>query len=212
MYYLLSSSEKPRRRVGSSPFVKGISWWRGAVISTTVPQPLEFELNPYQPASPDEDQHMAAIIYTNPPLWRDDFIKALQDCGVNNFDTYEVQINNPSNASTLADLRAQGITYFDDSYLDQGGVITNYKAVNVLGLVAAADMSKSIATVHDGIPLIDVDFDELVIDEKKTLGIKLFRLAESNNAILIHESVRDYLISKGFGNDVAFYDLKEAAI
>ena len=38
------------------------------------------------------------------------------------------------------------------------------------------------------------------------------RLAESNKAILIHESVRDYLISKGFGSDVAFCDLKESAI
>jgi hypothetical protein len=28
-------------------------------------------------------------------------------------------------------------------------------------------MEKSVATVHDGIPLIDVDFDERVIDEKK---------------------------------------------
>jgi hypothetical protein len=38
-------------------------------------------------------------------------------------------------------------------------------------------MEKSVATVHNGIPLIDVDFDELVIDEKK--NIQLFRLAES---------------------------------
>lgn len=212
MYYLLSSSDKPRRRIGSSPFIKGLNWWRGAVISIDVPQPLEFELKPYQPASPDEDQHMGAIIYTNPPLWRDDFIKALRDSGVTNFETYDVKIINPGNASILQDLRAQGITYFDDTYLDQGGVITNYKAVNLLGLIAAADMSKSVATVHDGIPLLDVDFDNLVVDENKTLGVKLFRLAESNNAILIHESIRDALIEKGFGADVAFYDLKEAAI
>lgn len=89
---------------------------------------------------------------------------------------------------------------------------SRWKAVNILGLVAAADMQKSIATVHDGIPLIDVDFDELVIDEKKTKGIKMFRLAESTNAILVHESLRDALIEKGFGEDLAFYDLKEAAI
>jgi hypothetical protein len=48
--------------------------------------------------------------------------------------------------------------------------------------------------------------------KQKTLEIKLFRLAESHNAILVHESVRDYLISKGFGAHVAFYDLKDAAL
>lgn len=40
----------------------------------------------------------------------------------------------------------------------------------------------------------------------------MFRLAESTNAILVYESLRDALIAKGFGDDIAFYDLKEAAL
>lgn len=51
-----------------------------------------------------------------------------------------------------------------------------------------------------------------IVDEYKTKGIKMFRLAESTNAILVHESLRDALIAKGFGDDIAFYDLKEAAL
>lgn len=190
MYYLLEDNSRPRRWIGKKPFVQGVSWWRGAVITAELPTPLPFLLNKYEPRSPDEDQYMGVFIYTNPPVWRDDFIQALRQCGVYNFDTYAVAITEP----------------------DSDVIYTNYKAVNILGLVAAADMSKSIATVHDGIPLIDVDFDELVIDEKKTRGIKMFRLAESTNAILVHESLRDALIAKGFGSDLAFYDLKEAAI
>ncbi|MBN2771996.1 MAG: hypothetical protein JXR90_15000 [Spirochaetes bacterium] len=50
------------------------------------------------------------------------------------------------------------------------------------------------------------------VDEIKTNRIKMFRLAESTNAILVHESLRDMLIEKGFGSDITFYDLKEAAI
>ena len=88
---------------------------------------------------------MGVFIYTNPPLWRDDFIEALNECGVDNFDTYNTAITDP----------------------DDGSVITNYKAVNLLTMVAAADMENSMATGHDGIPMIDVDFDELVIDEKR---------------------------------------------
>jgi hypothetical protein len=229
MYFLLEDSSRPRRWIGKSPFVKGVSWWRGAVIATPIPDPLEYTLKPYHPSSPDEDQYMGVFIETNPPLWRDDFIQALRECGVYNFDTYNVAITNPDNTPIIhafyQDLRDGGITdvaaYMrkigvDDlnAWIDPnpGLIYTNYKAVNILGLVAAADMSKSIATVHDGIPLIDVDFDELVIDEKKTRGIKMFRLAESTNAILVHESLRDALIAKGFGSDLAFYDLKEAAI
>ena len=177
-----------------------------------LPQPLEFELAPYQPASPDEAQYMGAIIYTNPPLWRDDFIQAVRDCGVSNFETFDVKIINPTNAALIQELVAEGVSYLDNSYVDAGGVFTNYKAVNILGLIAAADMDESVATVHDGIPLIDVDFDELVVDETKTLGVKLFRLAESTNAILVDETLRDALIEKGFGADITFYNLKEAAI
>jgi hypothetical protein len=190
MYYLLGKTSRPRRLIEDSPFIEDVSWWRGAVITLPIPDPLPFELSSYAPDSPDEDQYMGAFIETDPPLWRDDFIQALRDSGVYNFDTYDVAITDP----------------------DDGTVHTNYKAVNILGLVAAADMEKSVATVHDGIPLIDVDFDELVIDEKKTKEIQLFRLAESTNAVLVHERLRDALLEKGFGSDLAFYDLKEAAI
>lgn len=229
MYFLLSSSSQPRRRIATKPFIEKVSWWRGAVISAGIEEPLQFTLDPYSPFSSAESPHFGAIMETNPPLWRDDFIQALKDCGVYNFDTYSVSIFNPSNESTLNEfykelnadgienpaeyLRLMGVSDIDE-WVDKkaNSYITNYKAVNILGLVSAADMQKSIATVHDGIPLIDVDFDELVIDEQKTKGIKLFRLAESTNAILIHESLRDALIEKGFGEDLAFYDLKEAAI
>ena len=190
MYYLFAANSRPRRRIRSTPYIKGVDWWKGDVITTAMPLRLQIDLKPYIMESPDHDQYMAAIMETNPPLWRDDLIDALRACGVHNFDCYDVEINDP----------------------DNGQVMTNYKAVNVLGLVAAANMEKSVATIHDGIPLIDVDFDQLVVDEKKTQGIKLFRLAESSNAILVHEHLRDCLLEKGFGSDIAFYNLDEAAI
>lgn len=229
MYYLLSANSRPRRRIAETPFLDGVSWWRGAVITAPIPTPLKFSLDPYRPFSEDEEQYMGAIMETNPPLWRDDFIQALRDCGVYNFDTYDVAITNPGNKLIIdefyKEMRDAGIDDVDqylrdigyqglEDWIDPkpGAVFTNYKAVNILGLVAAANMNKSEAMVHDGIPLIDVDFDSLVIDEKKTLGIKMFRLAESANAILVHESLRDALLKKGFGADIAFHDLKEVAI
>ncbi len=190
MYFVLGGSEEPRRWIGKKPFVKGVKWWNGAKITTQVPTPLEFKLKPYVDSSPDDAQFMPAFLPAKPPLFRDDLIEALRDFGVTNFDTYSVELIDPDN---------------DRAY-------TNYKAINIIGLVAAADMDKSDATVYDNIPLIDVDFDNLVIDESKTHGILMFRLAESSNAVLIHERLKDFLISKGFGKDMRFSNPKDVAI
>lgn len=132
---------------------------------------------------------MPSYLEAAAPLFRDDLIAALRAFGVNNFEAYNVAIFDPDNGQTY----------------------TNYKAINIIGLIAAADMDKSNATVHpNGPPLGDVDFDGLVIDETKTHGEWFFRLAESTNAIIVHKRVRDYLLEKGF-NDLVFYEAENAA-
>lgn len=110
------------------------------------------------------------------PLYRDDLVAALQSCGVDNLDLYPARIFDP----------------------DNGQFHENYKAVNIIGMVAAADMQKSVWSASDGIALIDVAFDKLVIDPKKTASLPFFRLAENNAAVLVHQRVRDHLIKAGF--------------
>jgi hypothetical protein len=191
MYYVLAGSKEPYRRMDDTPFIKGVSWWRGALISQSMPCPLEFLLETYISASPDHSTHIPAVLDSNPPLFRDDLVQAIRELGATNFDAYDATLTDP----------------------DDGKIHTNYKVLNIIGLVAAADMEKSDAIVHDNIPLIDVDFDKLVIDESKTHGLLIFRLAESSSTILIHEKLRDYLLTKGFTlNDMHFWDPKEIAI
>lgn len=84
-------------------------------------------------------------------------------------------------------------------------LVARHKAVNILGLVAAADMSRSVATVHDGIPLIDVSFDSLVVDSSKAGGFLFFRLAENNGTVLVHRRVKEFLQQHGFGDELEFY-------
>ena len=80
------------------------------------------------------------------------------------------------------------------------------------GLISAADMEKSNATIHpNGPAMYDVDFDGLTIDNNKTNGMLFFRLAESTNAIIVHQQVKDMLIEKGF-NDLAFYETEKVAL
>ena len=66
----------------------------------------------------------------------------------------------------------------------------NYKAFNIVGLVAAADMGASQLMGTSTSTMGDVDFAGLVIDESKTHGLLLFRLAEATNAIVVHEEIK----------------------
>ena len=85
-----------------------------------------------------------------------------------------------------------------ESVPDNGAVHTNYSAVNLLGLIHAADLSKSIYTAHPGGAKIDVDFNRLVIDPDKARGELIFRLAESVNVILVHDRLKRRLEKEGF--------------
>lgn len=164
---------------------------------------------------------MGAIMETNPPLWRHDLVQALVDYGVANFDAYDAAILNPDNRLVLdefyQELRDAGVDDVEQYLRDIGyqaleswvephpdAVFTDYKAINVLGLVAGAD-------VQGELPLVDAVASSVVDGGRRSMA-KMLRLAESTSAILVHESLRDALLEKGFGSDVAFYDLNEAAV
>ncbi|CAE6781618.1 MAG: hypothetical protein H8K06_03630 [Nitrospira sp.] len=190
MYYVLERGIQPGRWIGHSPFIKGVKWRAGVKITHALPDRLEFTLKPFDPDSSDHAPYMPAYLKASPPLFRDDLLEAMRECGVENLDLYDVVIRDP----------------------DNDHVHTNYKAVNIIGLIAAADMLRSDAIVHPGSPpLIDVDFDRLVLDETTTHGALIFRLAESTNAILVHPKLRDFLLGRGF-TDLAFYTPDEVAL
>jgi hypothetical protein len=175
---------------GDIPGIKWSSWRKGALIQQIVPDPLKFTLQQYNPHSSDDSAHMPSYLRASAPLF-DDLIDALRECGVNNIDCYNVDLLDP----------------------DNGQIYKNYKAIIIIGLIAAADIDKSNATVHasGSPPLIDVDFDRLTIDNSKTHDVLFFRLAESTNAIIAHEKIKNHLLAKGF-DDLAFYEPEKVAL
>jgi hypothetical protein len=190
MYFILGQNTKPRRWIDDEPFLEGISFWRGAKIIKPIPSPLEYTLKRLNKHAEDHAPHLSSMMPGRIPLFREDLIAALRECGVTNVELYDAAVKDPDNGQTY----------------------TNYKAVNILGLIAAADMAKSGATVHPGgPPLIDVEFDHLEIDLTKTRGVLMFRLAEAVATVLVHAKVRDHLLAKGF-DDLAFYVPREAAV
>lgn len=196
-YYLFDRNASPGRWIENrngddTPSVDWYHWRQGTPLpqGEVIPDPIRFSLKPQNPWASDHGPHRPSYLRAAAPLFHDDLIAALHACGVDNLETHAVALFDPDNQQ----------------------VYTDYKAVNIIGLLRAVDMSNSNATVHpNGPALIDVDFDGFVIDENKTYGQLLFRLAESTNGIIVHEKVRDFLLQRGF-TDLAFYDTEFAAL
>jgi hypothetical protein len=108
-------------------------------------------------------------------LFSDAMLDVLASVGVDNLDTYP---------AVLVDIESE------QQYL-------NYRAVNILGLVAAADLSRSSFTSHSSSNLIDTDFESLAIDGSRAHGFLIFRLAEAVSGIVIHDRLKQAFENAG---------------
>jgi len=109
------------------------------------------------------------------PLMTKRLYKALVEAGVTNIDTYAAEIVDPQT----------------------GTVNTDYVAFNIVGKISAADLAKTQVAPTSTEQMISMDIDSLAIDEAKARGALLFRLAESVNAIIVHESVKKHIEAQG---------------
>lgn len=90
-------------------------------------------------------------------------ISVIQGCGVDNLQTFQVELVDESTGSETDD----------------------FCVVNVVGLVACANVESSESSPLGG----GYYFHNLVIDKEKTRGLLIFRLAESLIDILVDEKV-----------------------
>jgi len=111
---------------------------------------------------------MRDIFLIDIPLFSEKSLSALEEIDVNNFDTYNAEIHSP-----------------------EGQIFRNYKAVNIIGLVGCADLTRSDYLPETESPLMG--FSRLIIDERKIEGFDLFRLAENTLFILVSERVKKKL-------------------
>lgn len=177
MYYMLECwgpEGFDKTTIGQIPDFGELSWISGQKFSEDPVIPITVELEG------GSDDVIVSMYTVGLLLLRDDVISALESVGVDNCDCYPAIINDPRSGRTLE----------------------NYKAVNIVGTVAAANLDESAHKAH-GSPVVDVDFDGLKIDEAKARNLKIFRLAECVTGIVIHESVRETLLEKGI-NDLDF--------
>lgn len=168
MLHCFGPADQERSSIHRIPQFENVSWNRGARIQGQVPVPVRIYLDPEAPGILLPMYHKGVL------LMSDALIAALQSAGVSNLELFD---------AVLVD---------EVSHREH----TNYKLVNIVGVIAAADLAQSAHTAH-GVPLYDVDFDSLVIDENKTRGALMFRLAENVSGIVVHESVKDAVLKAG---------------
>jgi hypothetical protein len=138
-------------------------WRTGRPLAVPVSEPLIYTLDKDYPGLPKAMYYEEIV-----PAMRDDVVDALKTAGVDNIEYFRAILRNP-------------LTNSEE---------TNYKAFNIVGVVAAADMGSSELMGTSNSTMRDVDFHSLTLDEDKAGGLLLFRLAEALNAIVVHEKVR----------------------
>lgn len=161
MLHCFGPADQERSSIHRIPQFENVSWNRGARIQGHVPVPVHIYLDPEAPGMLMPMYHKGVL------LMCDALISALEGAGVANLELFDAILVDEANQREY----------------------TNYKLVNIVGAISAADLEQSIHTTH-GAPLFDVDFDSLVIDDRKAHGALMFRLAENVSGIVVHESVR----------------------
>ena len=166
-YYLLGCfGPEDQDRAGIGEILNAsVNWQTGSRFEDPPTPPVRVELNPDFPGV------MMPMFDSGILLMENRMVEALAAAGVDNLDLYDAVIEDPATNESF----------------------TNYKAVNVVGAVACADLGRSVYDAPTGSPIIDTDFDALAIDEASARGLLMFRLAEAVNGIVIHEKVKAQL-------------------
>jgi hypothetical protein len=199
MYYVMRPRTTPLKvpaALDVCPEVDGVeSWLSGQAVTVPVPQPLRFDIDRGEPRVLPEDPAEAAEIPPEPEepgellemyqlemlLLTGRVVTALREAGVDNLQVFDAVIRDP-------------VT---------GREWTNYKVVNIVGVIACANLEESAFAPLRGRPMIDMDFIRLAIDEERAGGQLFFRLGECVTIILVHEKVKNHLVQKGI-NTLSF--------
>jgi Immunity protein family (Imm11) len=155
-----------------SHFSADQSLTRGRLLPENIATPFKFRLEVAKDADGIPEVPVLYAYFPNAAIMEKRLVATLQAAGVDNLQVFPAVVVNHQ----------------------AGTVIENYLAVNVVGMVSCADMSKSTAK-----PLADVHFFlKLEIDPGKARDALMFRLAESPMEIIVHEKTAKAIEDGGF--------------
>lgn len=170
MTYYIFSDRINAREMGhdlailDGPIDSDESWMVGQRIAEVISEPIKATLS----VNSGKDLR-DAFLATNVTLFSLRLVTALEAAGVDNLQIYPAEILDPKLNRTTSDFRA----------------------VNIVGLVEAADMQKSSYDPTSEPPM--AEFENIVLKTKLPKNLLIFRLAENPSFILIHETVKKVL-------------------
>lgn len=175
MYYKLDSEfpmtdDETYFHISDGVAIDGIaSWARGEPFTVTPPNPIVINI---EKIGESDDPSLRPIAFNDANLCIaiPAIVDALIASGVNNIQSYP---------AVLRDVTTQ------QEY--------PYCAINIIGLIKAADLSKSDWVNLDGDARMDTVFLDLVLDTDKIRSYDLFRLYEDTGTIIISERVKKSL-------------------
>jgi hypothetical protein len=130
----------------------------------------------------DEDTVLAELWKSPLPAMSKRLHAVLVEAGVSNLDAYPLEIADPSS----------------------GEVLHDHVAFNLIGKVAAVDLTASVMAATNTDKMVSASFDQLALDEQRIGGALMFRLAESVSTIIVHRSVKERIESAGI-RTLTFY-------
>jgi hypothetical protein len=162
-----------RVTIADYPTLDGIdSWIAGSRFAHSPRDPIELQWDV------DTDGPRKSFYDATIPLMHTELLDALRGSGVDNLDCY---------AASVTDIQT-------------GEVERSYWAVNIIGVVRAADLSRSRFSDPSGRMRIDMDFDSLVVAPHAPRGALMFRLAECTTGLLVRSDLKVRLeAAGGFG-------------
>jgi len=156
-----------------------LSFISGKVIDIPINGPLVFTTNALQ------GDEIRDFLKGSIPLLSKRFLEILEGAGVDNLQVFPAIIKSDSD----------------------GSVWEEYFAVNVLGMIACAELEKSI---YDEIMPGHYIFDELAINTDKAKGALFFRLHEHTPTIMMHFNVGKYIASQDPDKTLKGWSVKKA--
>ncbi len=170
-YYVLDAANAKRMLLGSleDPSLDD-SWLYGAPFQEppTIPVIVGI-ISGYEKAE-------LMPYFGTPPVMSNEFYEALLSAGVNNLAVYDA------------------ILASEDDKIQYKG----FKAFNVIGMVRAADLEKTVFFPDNDSRLLDAGIESLAIDADKAKGLLMFRLAEYAGAVIVHESIKKAIEKRDF--------------
>lgn len=139
-------------------------WHSGAVLEDPPAQVVLIEATPhFGYRGPPPDYYDDSISLISPRLK-----KTFDMIGIDNIQYYPAVIH----------YRGTGESY-------------DWFSFNIVGLISAVDFGKSDIKSVDGMPLINSSINGFTVDDKKTYGADIFRLAENVMTTLVSERVKN---------------------